>query len=482
MMSRIRLEGPMKKLSIVILVLAVQASLAALPRPAIQATRPNILFILADDLGSEASQLYPGLYNSSAPGAPGQVATPTLSALASRGIVFDNVWATPLCSPTRAAILSGLYGHNTGVTWVGNILPGTTTSIFELMAASTTAPRYKMAVFGKWHLAGAGAASAGVNHVTKETGVPLFKGFLGSHVTNNYSWTLDSSTAPSANTTVYSTTALTDFAIDFISGQRAGEPWFLYLPYNAPHGTAPSDGFQVPPEKLFTVNVGNRPAGDPTVYSGNTAMPVYQAIVQSLDTEIGRLFRAMDVAGQLNNTVIIFMGDNGTPASVKDKAARIRGSKQGVYEGGVRVPLVVAGPGVSRKGREPQIIAAADIYATIAELSGVPLTNHAINNSYSVVPLLSSNPAATGRKYSFTELCTNTGTGTKQFAIRDQRYKVLYNGTAWEMYDLQTDPWETTNILSSDGPHAGARAALLAELRTMRTKAATAGCFVDIPQ
>jgi arylsulfatase A-like enzyme len=429
-------------------------------------------------MGSEASPLYPGLYNSAAPASAGQAPTPTLSALASRGIVFDNVWASPLCSPTRAAILTGLYGHNTGVTTVGNILPGSTTSIFELLAASTTTPRYNMAVFGKWHLGGAG--TNGMNHVTKETGVPLFKGFLGSHIMNYYNWTLDSSTAASANTTVYSTTALTDFAIDFIRGQRAGEPWFVYLPYNAPHGTAPSDGFQVPPEKLFTVNVGSRPAGAPTVYNGTEAIPVYQAIIQSLDTEIGRLFRAMDQAGQLNNTVIIFMGDNGTPASVKDKAAKIRGSKQGVYEGGVRVPLVVAGPGVSRKGRESQLVAAPDIYATIADLAGVPLTNNTVNNSYSVVPLLSSNPSATGRKYSFTELCANTGTGPKQFAIRDQRYKLLYNGTAWEMFDLETDPWETTSIYN-DARHAGTRTALLAELRTLKMKASTGGCFVDIP-
>jgi len=473
----------MKKLSFVILVVAVQATFLALPRPGAQApvatarnARPNILFILADDLGSEASQLYPALYNANAPAAFGQTPTPTLSALASRGVVFDNVWASPLCSPTRGAILSGLYGHNTGVTTVGNILPGSTTSIFELLAGSKSTPPYNMGVFGKWHLAGNGGN--GMNHVVKETGVPLFKGFLGSHITNYYSWTLDSSTAASANTTVYSTTLLTDFAIDFIRHQNANAPWFLYLPYNAPHGTAPNDGFQVPPANLFTVDVGGRPAGAPTVYNG--AVPVYRAIIQSLDTEIGRLFRAMDEAGQMNNTVIIFMGDNGTPASVKDSAAKIRGSKQSVYEGGVRVPLVVAGPGVTRKGREAHLVSAPDIYATVAELAGIPLTNNTINNSYSVVPLLSNGQTATGRKYSFTELCANTGAGMKQFAIRDQRYKLLYNGSAWQMFDLENDPWEMTNLYDST-QHASTRAALLAELRAIRMKSATSGCFVDIP-
>src|SRR5688572_6939619 len=162
----------MKQLPLVITVLLLQASMPATPRQEAQpqgaggTTRPNILFILADDLGAEASILYPNLYNSVAPAGLGQVPTPTISALAARGVVFDNVWATPLCSPTRAAVLTGLYGHNTGVTTVGNILPGNTTSIFELIRDSATSPRYNMSVFGKWHLAGAGPN--GMNHVVNE--------------------------------------------------------------------------------------------------------------------------------------------------------------------------------------------------------------------------------------------------------------------------------------------------------------------------
>ena len=472
----------MKRLGLVILIVLLQATVSARPQRGARGqgtagapARPNILFILADDLGAEASAIYPALYNAGAPGGHGQVPTPTLSALAARGIVFDTAWAAPVCSPTRGALLTGLYGHNTGVTAVNNILPGSTTSIFELLAASSSSPRYKMAVFGKWHLAGAGQNR--VNHV-EETGVPLFKGILGGLISNYYSWSLESSTAPSANTTVYSTTALTDFAIDFIRNQSAAEPWFVYLPYNAPHGTAPGDGFQVPPRNLFTVDVGARPAGDPTVYNGD--IPVYQSVIQALDSEIGRLFRAMDQAGQLNNTVTIFMGDNGTPRSVKDTASRIRNSKGSVYEGGVRVPLIVAGAGVTRTGRESHLVTVADMYATIAQLAGVPLTNNSINNSYSVVPLLSGSQATSGRKYSFAEHCPNTGAGTKQFAIRDQRYKLLYNGTAWEMFDLQSDPWETTNLYGN-AQHAGARATLLRELAALKMKAATSGCFVDIP-
>jgi arylsulfatase A-like enzyme len=472
----------MKKRTLVITFLVLQVTLngftqqEAQPQGTRATTRPNILFILADDLGAESSVLYPDLYNSSAPSAAGQVPTPTISALAARGVVFDNVWATPLCSPTRAAVLTGLYGHNSSVTTVGNILPGNTTSIFELIRDSAASPGYNMSVFGKWHLGGGGAN--GINHVVNETGVPLYKGLLGSGVTNYYNWSINTNTVVSTPTTTYTTTALTDFAIDFVRGQNPAKPWFMYLPYNAPHGTAANDGFQVPPANLFKVDVGARPAGSPTVY--NSTIPVYQALIQALDTEMGRLFRAMDEAGQLDNTVILFMGDNGTPAPVKDSASRIRGSKWGVYEGGVRVPLVIAGPGVTRTGRDPHVISSPDIFATIAHLAGVPLTNNSINNSHSIVPLLRSSQATTGRKYSFTELCANTGAGMKQFAIRDQRYKLLYTENIWQMFDLANDPWETTNLYENPG-HARARSTLLGELRALREKASTNGCFVDIP-
>jgi arylsulfatase A-like enzyme len=456
-------------------ILLIQTASAQGP-PAGVPSRPNILVILADDMGSEASALYPQLYDASSPSGHGQVATPTLSTLAARGLVFDNVWATPLCSPTRAAILSGLYGHNTTVTTVNNVLPGTTTSIFELMASSPASSRYAMAVFGKWHLGGFGG---GINHVMKDSGVPLFKGFLGSHVADNYNWSVDSSDAARTGSTVYSTSALTDFAIEYIR-QRGTDPWFVYLPYGAPHGTMPDDGFQVPPAGLFSRDVGDRPAGDRTVYSGVGAIPVYQAMIQALDTEIGRLLHAIDEAGQTSNTLIIFLGDNGTPAPVKDPASRIRGSKWSVHEGGVRVPMVVAGAGVSRRGREAGLVTVTDLYATIAHTAGVSLQNNSINNSHSLVPLFTNDQAVTGRTFSFAERCPNNAPGNRTFAIRDQRYKLLYDADGWQMFDLGRDPWEATNVFG-DAQHAAARGALLKELAALQKNARTPGCFVEIP-
>jgi arylsulfatase A-like enzyme len=421
-------------------------------------SRPNILFILADDFGSEASALYPALSGNS-----GQVSTPNLQALAANGLVFDTVWANPVCSPTRAAIVSGLYGHQTGVTNVGNVLqPATTTSIFEFVAASSP-ERYGMGVFGKWHL------GTSIQHV-RDTGVPAFRGFLSGGISNYYNWNATAIDGTVTNVRTYATTALTDYAIQFIQNhrQQSSDPWFVYLPYNAPHGTGASTGFQVPPANLHTVDLGGLQPG-----AISDTVPVYKAMIQALDTEIGRLLAAIGPVGspERDNTVVIFMGDNGTPAAVKDAGARIRGSKSGLFEGGIRVPLVVSGPGVTRLGeREDHLVVATDLYATLAELSGIPVSD--IGNSYSLLPLLSDPAATTGRSLSFSEMCS----GTQAFyAVRDDRYKLSYNNGTWRLYDLANDAQEATNRFA-DPALAGVRTALEAELDSL-AQSAQFGCF-----
>jgi arylsulfatase A-like enzyme len=427
------------------------------PNPTTSA-RPNVLFILADDFGAEASALYPALAGNS-----GQVATPNIQSLAANGVVFDKVWANPVCSPTRAAILSGLYGHRTGVTNVGNVLPtATTTSIFEYVASSSP-ERYGLAVFGKWHL------GTTIQHV-RDSGIPEFRGFLSGGISNYFNWNATSIDGSVTNVRTYSTTALTDYAIAFIESQRqqSSDPWFLYLPYNAPHGTGASTGFQVPPANLHSVDVGGLQPGA----IANT-VPVYKAMIQALDTEIGRLLAAIGPVGspERDNTVVIFMGDNGTPAAVKDVGARIRGSKSGIFEGGIRVPLVVSGAGVTRRGeRDASLVAAPDLYATIAELAGIPVSE--AGNSVSLVPLLSDAAATTGRTTSFSEMCS----GTQAFyAVRGERYKLSYNNGTWGLYDLVGDPMEATNRFN-DATLAAERTALEAELTVLR-QSAQFGCF-----
>jgi arylsulfatase A-like enzyme len=425
---------------------------AATPAP----RKPNILLIVADDLGAEAASVYPALA-----GTGGQAPMPNLQALAARGIVFDRVWANPVCSPTRATIVTGLYGHKTGVTNVGDTLPeATTVSLFETIPTSTQA-RYAMAAFGKWHL---GPTAA---HV-RASGVPEFRGFVGGGISDYFDWTWTDLDGNTTRTSVYSTTLLTESAIEFIDRRKASsDPWFVYLAYNAPHGTGASNGFQVPPANLHSVNVGGLAPG-----AIADTLPVYQAMIQALDTEIGRLLAAIGPPGTplRDNTVVIFIGDNGTPAAVKDASSAVRGFKSTVFEGGIRVPLVISGAGVARRGeREDALVVASDLYATIAELAGIPGARR--GDSFSLVPLLSNSTATSGRTLLFTEMCTSASF----YAIGDERYKLSSSNGIRALYDLVADPREQTNRFG-DPVLAAVQGRLTAEL-TALAQGATAGCL-----
>jgi arylsulfatase A-like enzyme len=408
-------------------------------------SKPNILLVIADDLGAEAVSLYPALTGNS-----GAVSIPNIEALAANGLVFDNAWASPVCSPTRGTIVSGLYGHRTGVTYVGNVLPTSTTTLFDRIRAES--PSYDTAVLGKYHL------GTTTQHV-RDLGIPKFRGFLGSGIDDYFNFTAVDINGPSVNYKTYAATVLTDFAIDHITQHRTtrpNDPWFVYQAYNSPH--FPN---QVPPANLHSVPLGSLQPGQVS----NT-VPNYKAMIQSLDTELGRLLAQVDLA----TTTVIFIGDNGTPSNVKDQGAKIRGSKSSVYEGGVRVPLIVAGAGVTRRGHEGALVSSTDLYATILSLTGIPVGH--VNNSYNFAPLFSSATASSGRTHSFTEMCNG---GSRLYAIRDRRYKLLNNSGQWALYDLETDPLETTNLFTSTN-HASVRAGLEAEIAALKAQA-TAGCF-----
>lgn len=406
--------------------------------------KPNILLIIADDLGAESVSLYPELV-----GDNGAVSIPNIEALAANGIVFDNAWASPACSMTRGTIFSGQYGHRTGVTFVGAVLPKDTETLFDRITAES--PSYGQALFGKFHLGGNNLTSA--QHVA-DLGVPTYRGLLGGAVSDYFNWITYDIDAPPFTNTTYSTTALTDYAVDYINEHEANkpnDPWFVYQAYNASHSP-----FQVPPSDLHTIDLGAAKPGQVL----NT-LPNYKAIIQSLDTSIGRLLEEVD----LEKTTVIFIGDNGTPGNQKDTGTGIRGSKGSVYEGGVRVPLIVAGAGVTRRGREDALVGSADLFATILSLTGLEVS-HA-QNSYSIKPLLSDQAASSGRTHSFSETANGA---TQRYAIRDKRYKLLSNNKVRELYDLGADPLETTDLYANPA-YAAVRGDLEAEIAALAPNA-----------
>jgi arylsulfatase A-like enzyme len=176
-------------------------------------------------------------------------------------------------------------------------------------------------------------------------------------------------------------------------------------------------------------------------------------------------------AVDLENTVVIFVGDNGTPPPVKDTGSGLRDAKGSVYEGGVRVPLVVAGAGVTRRGREESLVVTTDLYASILELTGVPVSQ--VNNSYSFKPVLSDDAGTNGRTHSFSEV--SNGTNNRRWALKDNRFKLIYNNRVWELYDLAVDPLETTNLYASES-HAAVLATLQVEVAALKAEA-PAGYF-----
>jgi arylsulfatase B len=430
------------------------------------AKKPNVLLIIADDLGAESTSLYPEIA-----GTKGQVPIPNIEALARNGLVFDNAWASPVCSPTRGTIISGQYGYRTGVTTVGNVLPTSTVTLFDRLTAES--PAYDQAFIGKYHVGGGsidprpGVAFPEVPNIlqhVRDLGITSFRGILGGGVVDYFNWSAYDINGPAVATTTYATTALTNHAIDFINQHEAtkpDQPWFLYQAFNAPHAAnGGNNPYQVPPAALHHVDLSS--VGNPAPGAYATNIPIYQADIQALDTELGRLLARVN----LDNTVVIFVGDNGVPPPVKDTNTGLRDSKGSVYEGGVRVPLIVAGAGVTRRGREDDLFVTSDLYATILELTGISVPQ--VNNSYSFKPLLADEAATNGRTHSFTEV--SSGTAQRRYAIKDKRFKLLNNLGQWALYDLVADPKEANNLYTSK-PHAAVLASLQAEIAKLKADA-----------
>lgn len=385
---------------------------------------PNILLVIADDVGKDASVQYTE--------GDDPPATPVLDSLAGQGLVFENAWSNPTCSPTRAGILTGKYGFRTGVLNPNDFLSTEETSLHEYIETRLPS-RYNKAVIGKWHL---GPNRNGENH-PGELGISHFEGILGGEVDDYENWVLTSN-GEQSNETTYTTTRLTDLATDWVAAQQ--QPWFLWLAFNAPHTP-----FHLPPAELHgRVLSGTGPDIE------NNPRPYYLAAIESMDHEIGRLLESMDEQTRAN-TLIIFMGDNGTPAQVVVSPYRRQKAKGSLYQGGINIPFFVSGAGVQRIGeRESSMVNTTDLFATIAELSGVNVSN--VNDSVSFASLLNAAPE-TGREYLYSE---RDDDGSWDRTLSDGQYKLIeFEDGKQELYDLLADPYENDELLDAGSAPPG---------------------------
>lgn len=372
---------------------------------------PNILLIIADDMGLDATPNYP--IGSIKPNMP------NLEGFMANGIKFNNVWANPLCSPSRATMLTGKYGTQTGITRVGQTLASSEHILQNDMS------NYSTALIGKWHL------STDASQPTA-MGIDYFAGILNGTVQDYYNWSLVEN-SNSATSTEYVTSKLTDLSIDWVNAQD--DPWFLWLAYNAPHTP-----FHVPPSNLHSQ--GDLPIDQASI--DTNPLPYFLAALEAMDSEIGRLLASMTDEAR-DNTVIIFIGDNGSPNQVAQEYERAR-AKGSVYQGGINVPLVISGKGITRKNiEENSIINAADLYNTILEISGNSVNSNTDSKSFKNVL---ADSGIGSRAYGFSEVSYDDE--SLDYTIRTSTHKyILFNDGTEALYDLTIDPLENTNLLDN---------------------------------
>jgi arylsulfatase A-like enzyme len=397
----------------------------------------NVLLIVGDDLGLDAVRCY---------GSSGAPPTPVMDALAATGVRFTRAYVNPACSPTRACISTGRYGFRTGVpTTIGPGDPGLNADE-TILPVAFQGTAFSTALVGKWNL----GARFGLL-TPNQFGWPHFAGILDPAVQDYYLWVkVVDGQLVAVNR--YATTEMVDDALLWINAQSG--PWVLQLAFNAPH--AP---FHAPPAYLHTQNLAGL---DPAV----TPRPFFDAMVQALDSEIGRLLASLP-ASTLANTNIIVVGDNGTDGAIAlppMNPMRVKGS---LYDGGSHVPLIVHGPAVLQPGRTSSaLVSGVDLMPTILDLCHVPppasVGVHPLDG-VSFVPLL-QNSLPSVRDHVYVDMSSSYSGGG--YAIRDAVWELLRIQSQLpqhqEMYDYAADPLETTDLLTS--PLSGAAAAACSRL------------------
>jgi arylsulfatase A-like enzyme len=422
----------MKKLHIILLLLFGLIKVNA---------QRNVVLIIADDLGKDFCDIYPDH-------GANTVHLTNVRRLLNRGVIFNNAWSNPLCSPTRAGILTGRYSFRTGV---GDVVDGANP---KLNSNENIIPEVldiynnngiSKALFGKWHVTTGGPV--GYNY-PNSMGFDHFEGSLtgalgqpGQQANGYYNWTKITN-GVSSTCTNYATTENVNNAISYLNSQPATKPFFLWLAFNAPHTP-----YQLPPANLIT-NTGL--TGIQAEITANPT-PYFQAMVEAMDNEIGRFFDYLISVGKWDTTDIIFIGDNGNDPLV----AQTSPSKGSLYQGGVTVPFIISGPDVVNPNRiSDAMVNTADIFATVLEMFGdtnwqsqIPTTTV---DSRSLMPIL-QNTATTTRPWAFSEVFRTTPLASDGKSIRNADYKLLKfaNGTE-KFFNLTVNSGENNNLLQTN--------------------------------
>lgn len=309
---------------------------------------PNIVLIVADDMGYGDFAAFNG----------GLSCTPTLDALMADGLTLTQHYsAAPVCAPARAALLTGRYPHRTGVTGVLEVRGQDRLGLREVTLADTLrAAGYATGLVGKWHL-----GAIGPSYHPNARGFDEFVGFCGGW-SDYYNWTIQRNSAYESADGRYLTDVFSEEAVHFVR-RHAAEPFFLHLTYTAPHSP-----FQAPAhlvQRYMATGPFNEPVS--TIY----------AMIEVMDAGVGRLVDELRQQGIENDTLLLFTSDNGP--RFRDSSGGVdttrfncgyAGAKMSVYEGGIRVPMILRWPGVLPAGRFDRMVHFVDWLPTLLAAVG----------------------------------------------------------------------------------------------------------------
>jgi arylsulfatase A-like enzyme len=435
--------------------------------------KPNIIFILIDDMGWRDL----GCYGSSF------YETPHLDRLAKESVRFTDAYAAcPVCSPTRASIMSGKYPATVGMTNYinghtdrGKVIDAPYLKYLPLeeqsLASALQEGGYQTWHVGKWHL------GDNTDYYPQHHGFDVnIGGCSWGAPRKGYFSPYGIETLEDGPEGEHLTDRLTDEAIKLIQGADRGKPFFLNLwhysvhtPIQAPNRELAAKyerkAKEMGLDRAETTRVGEF---YPTERKGNKRVirrlvqsdPEYAAMVEHLDANIGRLLAALEQSGQADNTWVIFTSDNGglsTAERYPTSNAPLNEGKGWVYEGGVREPLLIKGPGVTHPGSLCQVpVSSPDFYPTVLELAGLPLRPMQHVDGVSLMPLLSGQPLR-GRDALFWHFphYANQG-GTPGCSIRMGDYKLIefFEDNRLELYNLREDLGEQRNLADMEPARA----------------------------
>ncbi|QEC53074.1 arylsulfatase A-like enzyme [Anseongella ginsenosidimutans] len=395
--------------------------------------KPNIIFIMADDLGWGELGCYGNTFNE----------THYLDSLAALGTRFTQAYAAaPVCSPTRASLLTGQYPARVGIT---DFLPAKTSRYLDPSAYLTinevlAQAGYHTGIIGKWHLD---------TDFNQHPGGPAEHGFdevIGSETKyiadGDYFFPYDKiGTFETGKENEYLTDRQSQEACMFIERNKEA-PFFLYFSYYSVHTRLEAPAEQV--EKYTAkLNNGTKEA------KGN---PVLAAMLERIDAGVGAIMKALEENGLAENTLLVFFSDNGGAGKVGNNG-NLRSGKTWLYEGGIREPLLVCWPGKVEAGRVSDVpVYSVDFYPTFAALAGAGLPAAYPGDGQNLLPLLTGK-GVPARDVFFWHYPSETGKWNRRMAsaVRKGNYKLLefYEDQRIELYNLEKDPGETNNLADS---------------------------------